>query len=654
MLQDNKGPVTAIILIAAVFLGFALFTDLPALHQGFLVADQAVYFAMAQSLAYDHDLEYTKKDLVRYKELFWAGPQGVFLKRIKTPSGDRLFYAKSMAYALFAAPFVLVFGPNGPLVFQAILLFLLLLMGFSYFSLANSPGLSLLKIATFLFTSVAGVYIFWIAPDFFNLFCVFTVLYLWLYKHRQGTSLRGGIEPPGIARGPGRRRAEAKAIALSRPNEMTPADPRGSNTMASDRAPRRSRWQAFLLSDASDYLAAVIAGIAAYAKPPNVAVFGPLLLWTILKKRPGKAAGLVLSFALGFGILFGANILLTGEWNYQGGERKSFYAKTPDDGFPLERSDLTFDKAPGKPMTADDYLDRALYPAKFVPINLFYFFFGRFSGLTWYFFPAFLALILFFIGKKSLEGWLLLAAIFGEILIYVVLMPDNFGGGGGSLANRYFMGIYPLFLFLPRIKVLHKEIIAGWAAAALFIGPILISPVLAGHSPAAHAKRFPYTLLPVELTLINDLPTNTNPSAFRQEWGKPETFKDRFLYFLNDNYNPKHAEEDGWWTLGDRKLDLVLRTWFPVKEIVFHVLNNPRLENEITIWVNGKKKSISLGSRQKGEIRFPVGDGFQVRISHMYRVKIQAAKGSTPYFEDAQSDEKRWLGVFFTPEIITK
>jgi hypothetical protein len=56
MLQEKKGPLTAIVLIAAVFLGFALFADLPGLHQGFLVADQAVYFAMAQSLAYDHDL----------------------------------------------------------------------------------------------------------------------------------------------------------------------------------------------------------------------------------------------------------------------------------------------------------------------------------------------------------------------------------------------------------------------------------------------------------------------------------------------------------------------------------------------------------------------------------------------------------------------
>ena len=50
------------------------------------------------------------------------------------PSG-KIFFAKSWAYSLFAAPFVRVFGINGFLVFHAVLLLLLLLMGFAYFSL---------------------------------------------------------------------------------------------------------------------------------------------------------------------------------------------------------------------------------------------------------------------------------------------------------------------------------------------------------------------------------------------------------------------------------------------------------------------------------------------------------------------------------------
>ena len=605
MLQDARGAWAALLLISLAFLGFALFANLPVLHQGFLFADQAVYFSMAQSLAFDGDIEYTKKDLVRYMEDFAAGPNGIFLKRVKKDGQEKLFFAKNFAYPLFAAPFVRVFDSNGPLVFHAVLLFLLLLMGFSYFSLANSPGTSLLRVLTFLFASVAGVYFLWIAPDFFNLFLVFTVLFLWLYKVRwqdQGRPAAGAATP---------------------------------------------RWQRFLLSGSSDYLAAFIAGIAVYSKPPNIAVLGPFLLWTLLKKKYARAAGILLGFALSFGILFGTTYLMTSDWNYQGGDRKTFYYS-----FPLEKDGVTFDNT-GWTMTATGYVERVLRPVKFVFYNIFYYVFGRFTGITWYFFPAVLFLILFVLGKKSFDRWLILAALSGEILIYIILMPDNYGGGGGSLGNRYFLGIYPLFLFLPDIKIKTKEFLVAWGMAALFIGQILLAPLQSSARPSTHGKKPPFTLLPVELTLINELPTNTNPSAFRQQWGSP-SYDDRFVYFLNDNFNRKDPGEEGWWTLGDRKTDFILRTFFPVKEVVVHLLSNPRLSNRITVTVEGRTQHVLLGASEKATLRFPVGNGFQDRQAHLYRLKIKADKGSIPYFENESSQERRRLGVFFELEVTAK
>jgi hypothetical protein len=606
MLQEKKGPLAALVLIAIFFLGFSLSIDLPALYNGFLFADQAVYFSMAQSIAYDGDLEWTTKDFLRYKQDFWAGPNGIFLKKIKTAAGEKIYFAKSFVYALFAAPFVRLFGSNGPLVFHSLLLFLLLLMGFSYFSIANSAGLSLLRILTFLFASIAGIYFLWIGPDFFDLFLVFTALFLWLYKiKRKETS-------------------------------FAPENTRG-------------RFHNFLLSEKSDYLAAFIAGIAIYSKPPNVAILGPLFVWHLVEKKYLKLLALALFVALSLGLLFGTNYLLTSDWNYQGGERKSFYFE-----FPLEKKGVTFDTPKNvQPMTADGYLGRTLLPAKFVFYNLFYYFFGRFTGVTWYFFPAIIFLILFVLGKKSLDQWLIFLALAGEILIYIVLMPDNYGGGGGSLANRYFLNIYPLFLFLPGLKIKLNEMIVSWAMAAVFIGQMLISPFQASAFPSMHSKRLPFKLLPVEYTLINELPTNTNPWAFRQPWGRP-LYDDRFLYFLDNNFNQKQPEENGWWTLGDRTAEIVLRTFFAVKEIVFHLQNNVRSSNEIKISLDGKTQKIILDSKQEGTLRFPVGDGFQVRISHQYRFKIRAAKGSIPYYENRSSEERRWLGVFFELEIVLR
>jgi len=605
MNQDKKIAKAALWMVALFFLGFSLFINLPAVHNGFLSADQAVYYAMAQSIAFDNDLEYTKKDLIRYYEDFGAGPNGIFLKKA---ADGKLYYAKSFAYALFAAPFVRVFGANGPMVFHSLLLFLLLVMGLAYFSLSNSPGLSLLQVLTFLFASVAGIYFLWISPDFFNLFLVFAALFLWLYKIRR--------------------------------KEAPPAAPEA----------KMGRFQAFLLSESSDYLAAFLAGIAVFSKPPNVALMGPLILWSLLKKKFIKTAAMILLFALSAGLFFGSNAVFTSSgWNFQGGERKTFYFE-----FPYEKDGVTFDNARNSnPMTSEGYFGRFLYPFKFIFYNIFYYFFGRFTGVAWYFFPAFLFLILFFLGKKSLDRWLILIALAGEILIYIVLMPDNYGGGGGSLANRYFLNIYPLFLFLPRIKIKHKEIILSWIAASVFIGQILINPFQSSSSPSLFCKKFPFTLLPVEMTLVNNFPTNTNTHARRQQWGTP-LYDDRFLYFLDDNFHEKHPRENGWWTRGDRKADIILKTYFPVKELVFHLLNNPRQANEISVSVDGQVQKIALGSKEWGTLRFPVGQGVQIKDLNLHRIKIKAAKGAIPYFEIESSGEKRFLGVFFELDVIPR
>jgi hypothetical protein len=608
MLQDKASVRTAILLISGLFLGFALFANVPPLYQGFLVGDQAVYYAMAQSLAYDGDLEYTTRDLIRYKNDFWAGPNGIFLKRVYRDGREHLYYAKSFAFPLFAAPFVRAFGPNGPLVFHAVLLFLLLLMGWSYFALANSPGLSFLRTITFLGASVACVYAFWITPEFFNLFLVFTVLFLWLYK----------------------KRAAENPI------------PAGA---------RSGRLHQFLCSGGTDYLAAVVAGIVIFSKPTNVMLTVPLVLSAWLQaKKFWKAVALGLVLVLTAGSFFAANWVWTGKWNYQGGERKSFVLH-----FPLEKKGVTFDTVGGQSMTTDGYSARVALPIgeaiRIGACNVFFYFFGRFTGVMWYFFPAVLFLLLFLRSRKDLDHWLILGAALAQILVYIIMMPDNYGGGGGSLANRYFMNIYPMFLFLPAVKISRREIVAPWAMAVFFLAPILFTPLQTSASSSIHAKKFPFTLLPVEYTLINDLPTNTTPASYRQQWGHPLK-PDQFLYFLDDNYHPKHQNEDGWWTWGDKKADMILRTAFPVKEIVVHLLNNPRSGNKITVTMDGRTQTIILEPLQKGLLRFRPGDGFRIKHSHQYRFKVQAAKGAIPFHENPKSDEERNLGVFFELELL--
>lgn len=382
MKPENKKALGICCLVFIFFLGLSLFINLPALQGNFLFADEAIYYSMTQSLANDFDLEYTKKDLIRYYQVFDSGPLGIFLKKGKN---DRLFFAKSYIYPLFSSPFVRIFGSNGFLVFHSILLFFILIMGYTYFSLSNTTSLSLAAILTFLFASVAFVYFFWIHPDFFNLFLVFCVLFLWLYKHKK--------------------------------EEM----PQNEE--------QKTKFGTFLLSDGADYLASLFAGLAFFSKPPHIILLGPIVLYALVKKKFVKAILIVLIFTLTAGLFFGINYLATGDWNYQGGERKTFYGQG---GYPLEKDFITFDTAKGGAMTSEGYMEKHLLPVKFIFHNVFYYFFGRFTGLTWYFFPAILALILFVMGTKKIYQWFLLVAILGGILFYIVIMPDNYAGGGGG------------------------------------------------------------------------------------------------------------------------------------------------------------------------------------------------------------------------------
>jgi hypothetical protein len=265
-----------------------------------------------------------------------------------------------------------------------------------------------------------------------------------------------------------------------------------------------------------------------------------------------------------------------------------------------------------------------------------------------------LFLILFFIEKKKLFQWLIFMALFAEIMTYIVLMPDNYAGGGGALANRYFLSIYPLFLFLILGKTKGRTLALSWVIAAIFISPIIISPSVHSHYPSTHAKRFPFKSLPVEMTLVNNFPTNTTTWAFRQEVGTPPHIG--WLHFLDDNFHRRQKksqlERSGFWTLGPHTTEAILKTYYPVKRLDFHLLNNPRMRNEITVQVGRQKKRITLGTKQRGTLSFSPVKAFKIEALHLYRIKIGASKGSIPYYELETSREKRYLGVFFEIDII--
>lgn len=599
-MKEHKSSIAILGIISVVLFGYALTVDYPKASRTFW-SDGATYYTMAHSLAYDHDLKFSKEDVERVFLEFDNGPSGIFIKKgrrldltlerqlpflvSKGPLTEELFFAKSFLYSLAAAPFVYLFGTNGMLVLHAFLSSLVLFAGYYFTTASNRPRTSLIFTVTFFFTSVVPAYFVWLTPELFNLCLVFLGGFFWLYKER-----------------------------VTKPSY-------------------------FLRGIQSDFIAVIIWGMATYSKPNNIFLILPVLILLTLRHQWVRALKVGFVFSLIVFSLFFTNLVITGEMNYQGGERKTFSGT-----YPHQRENLNFENA-GLPMRTDIIYTHQ--PWDIIFHDLYFFFIGRFSGIALYFFPAVVMMILFiFSGERRQFHWLILGtATFGGLLL-VVWSPTNYFGGGGTLGNRYFMNQFPLYFFL--VSSLRRPILpilSSWAAASVFIVPILVAPFDAGRRPGQHATSPIFQFFPPELSAINHLPTNSDPRKFRQR------FDDSFLgYFLDNNTWFRERRSPGglgFHVRGGKVTEMVVRTRIQLEKLTVRVTNVAGRRNSIRVCVPSGCKEIDISSGKKEILEFPAGPAFPYEDfgnrSYCYLVSIKTTFGSTP---NSSSQDTRNLGAF--------
>ena len=590
----------ALVAAVLVLLGFALAARVPVHKQGFF-SDEATYHMMAYSLAYDGDLRYEARDLSRVYELgYTAGPSGIFLKR--DPGSGRMYYSKAFAYSLAAAPFVRVFDDNGFLVLHALLFALVLAAAYAYLRRAVSDATAATYALTYFLASVCLVYFFWMTPEWFNLSLIFIATFLWLYKEA----------PPGWTDG----------ARVSRMRRL------------------EGGW--------TDIAAAVLFGIASYSKPPNVIIAGFFFLWLLYRRRWPRLTVGVVAFALVVTSFFAVTSANTGDWNYMGGDRKTFNAVS---GYPFSTSIDTFDTV-GIPMVTNlsDYKDRIPVP-RALAADLIYVWVGRNAGLLVYMFPAVMALLMF--AATPNRSWrgphaFVLAAWATSILAYVLVIPDNWIGGGGTIGSRYFLSAYPLLFFLIPAGVGLLGAVGAWVIAALFLSQIMLSPYASSHDPSRHTKAFPFRLLPAELTLLNNLPFNTRPGSRRVPLHPQENI---FAYFLDDNTHGREPNTWGFWTVMGHDAEFVIRTPAPASAISLEIRNGP-VDNRVIARLNGESHTAELRRDQQVSLRFEPGRGFPYGDTRLYRFTLDTKSGFVPKFTpSSNSQDFRALGVFVEVQV---
>jgi len=569
--------------------------------------DESTYVALALSLAHDRDFTYDRKDLERFWALYRRGPEGIFLKRgslldlhadgqwpflhlANRPDPlNRLYFGKAFIYPLAVAPFVWLFGLNGMLLFQVLLVAAVCWAGYAFVAARSPRPVALLVALGFVGASVTPVYMAWLSPEIFNFAIVFLAYFFWFYKE---------VAP---AAGPG-------------------------------------RWSRFLHGRGSDVLAAVLVGLATYSKPTNGLLAAPavLLLWTRRRLLWGFVVGLV--FVVVTGGSFGVNALMTGELNYQGGNRKTFYGTFPD-----QKPGVTFDNS-GLPMvTNDTYTRNVIETPHFWPQlgnNAWYFLFGRHSGFVPYFFPAAVILVVWFAGVRRHPIWQIytLGAVAASVVVLLVFLPYTWAGGGGSPGNRYFLSVYPALFFLtPPLESLTGPLVV-WVGGAAFLAQMLLNPFFAAKYVWLVTDHGLVRQLPVELTMISDLPVNLDRARSHLNYRENPTI---LLYLLDQNASA--PELGGFWVAGRARADIVFRTNRPVDRATLQI--SAPIANHVTLSAGGDKATVDLQAGVPASVTLsPVG--VYAHQSYSYLLTVSTSNGFVPAIVDPNSDDARYLGVF--------
>jgi hypothetical protein len=487
-----------------------------------------------------------------------------------------------------AAPLVRLAGLNGMLLLHVLLL-LGVFLGAYYFLLARSEPLpSLLLALGFVGASITPLYAVWLTPEIFNFALVFFAYFLWLYKE---------VAPPG-----------------------------GSGP-----------WARFLRGQGSDFAAAVLLGIAAYSKPINLPLVGPLVLLRWVRRDYVNGLLVGLACAAVTAACFGLTAVTSGELNYQGGDRRTFYGK-----FPYDSANATFENR-GVGVATDELredvlLERQVFWER-TRDNVLYFFVGRHAGLVPYYFPAVVILGLALAKRREIAIWqtLSLAVLAVTAAVLLLWLPFTWAGGGGPPGNRYFLSLYPVFLFLaPPLGSSLMPGFVAWAGGALFTAHILVNPFVSSSRPYIAPRQGVLPWLPVELTMVNDLPIMINSGRARIPYGEPRMM----LYFLDENaWVPERA---GIWVAGRSSTEIIVRSG--ERFIRLDLTLRSLVRNRVTLSAGAGVRVIDLEPDTLTTVSLQTR-GTYARGGVNTLLSIGTSGGAVPRLLDASAGDTRFLGV---------
>ena len=549
-------------------------------------ADEPAYYLASLSLAKDGDLRCEPKDLARgYREYPYTTIHNLILS---TDDGWRtVYFGKPYVFPLLAAPLTAIWGANGMVMFNALLLVAMIWMGTYYLARYNPDWLAALFASGFFLASTVFTYVFWLQPELLNMFATMACLYFGLHVYRTVAS----HESRSLAR----RLFGHRGCLI---------------------------WSAAALS------------LGVYNKPMLAAIGLPVCFHLLRRRRWQALAGWLVAAALSISVLAGLSVALTGHPSaYLGIDRQGYNIVTPHE-MPMEPKPLLDDEELGKETAGWWWIFRV---PQVSPVELWedfkYFLLGRHTGLFLYQPFALIALILFLIHeRRSGLRWVILASMGIIAGFFLTVIHHNWHGGGGFVGNRYFLIAYPAFIFLVRRIRPDWSVVPGFMAGALFVGPLLLAPfglIVPSPTLQAHARNHPFQIFPIEHTL-REIPGITG-----------KVVSGNYLFGRKDHLR---WVGDELWIAGADRAEVWLQTLEPLTDPVFEI-RSPVPDNEVHIEIEDHRQRLVAGSEWQRVTLSPSrptlvrtdrpwGDRSRFLDIWLYRMEVRPATGEMPRWRD--------------------
>jgi hypothetical protein len=184
--------------------------------------------------------------------------------------------------------------------------------------------------------------------------------------------------------------------------------------------------------------------------------------------------------------------------------------------------------------------------------------------------------------------------------------------------------------------------IASGAGGMAFLWPVFGHPFLAAQEPWLHPAAVPLRYLPVERTMMNDIPEGLHQERHKIRFGDP---RNSFLYRMDGNaFNVEDFPEGtGFWIAGDASAEVIVATDWPRAHVRLLVIGP--LENTFTAKWGGSKCRLELKPDQAQTCELDTADSVWAHGSYFYSLKMSTTAGFVP----PKPDTRKSLGVRVFP-----